>query len=89
MTPDTREVPADGGAAFPCTNEQFTHGNPQTGDAWSGMSLRDWFAGQALAGLLASPIDGPSWNMEDHAAHFARVSYAYADAMLAHRESQP
>jgi 5,10-methylenetetrahydrofolate reductase len=34
----------DGGAAFPITS-------PYNGRA--GMSLRDWFAGQALAGLLA------------------------------------
>lgn len=51
----------NGGRAFPCTNEQFTFGNPQTGDAWPGMTLRDWFAGHALAGdLAASPNLRPS-----------------------------
>ena len=36
----------DGGPAFP--------NNDQNGCAFSGMTLRDWFAGQALQGMLAS-----------------------------------
>lgn len=39
----------DGGPAFPCSNEQFTYGNSDAGDAWAGMTLRDWFAGNAPA----------------------------------------
>lgn len=50
-----------------------------------GMTLRDWFAGQALAGLLASPMDGPAGTLEQHGEHFARASFVYADAMLAAR----
>jgi hypothetical protein len=47
-----------------------------------GMSLRDWFAGQALAGMLAG----------EPGAHLAtpRIgieAYAVADAMLAARNS--
>jgi len=54
-----------------------------------GMSIRDWFAGQALQGLLACPTTGNA--KEDgvgdanHADRWARRSYAYADAMLAER----
>lgn len=64
----------DGGPAFPCPHlaDQF----PATG----GMSLRDWFAGQALTGMLAFPIgagDGP---------HYAKCAYKMADDMLAARE---
>lgn len=50
-----------------------------------GMTLRDHFAGQALMGNLANDLDGPAGKMEDIAKHFARMSYLYADAMLAER----
>lgn len=43
------------------------------------VSLRDWFAGQALVGLLAR--DGV-WTTADGPAHAA---YTYADWMLAER----
>ena len=77
----------DGGPAFPCSNEQFTLGNPTTGDAWAGLSLRDWFAGQAMAsviGLIGIPEDGPDdlWD-----ASIAERTYALADAMIAARAS--
>lgn len=51
----------------------------------AGMTLRDWFAGQALAGLLGNDLGGPGKTMEGHQEHFASVSYGYADAMLAAR----
>lgn len=79
----------NGGPAFPCTNEQFTFGNPQTGDAWPGMVLRDWFAGLALSGLLAEPQpdDGePELGLgRNYAANAAAAAYRIADAMLAER----
>ncbi len=50
-------------------------------EAAMGMTLRDWFAGQALDGLVA----GTDMNVEDHAAHFAAAAYIIADAMLAER----
>jgi hypothetical protein len=53
----------------------FGHGNPNDGGA-PGMSIRDWFAGQALAGLFAS---GPHDCDEHGLAHDA---YLHADAML-------
>jgi hypothetical protein len=45
-----------------------------------GMSLRDWFAGLALAGVLANPTKKGRWT------DYAEVSYVLADAMLAQRE---
>lgn len=43
-----------------------------------GMTLRDWFAGQALTGLLA----GREPNNTYPAEHLAKISYALSDAML-------
>jgi hypothetical protein len=46
----------------------------------AGMTLRDWFAGKALAGLMADPsVTGTMQQM-------AECCYRYADAMLAARE---
>ena len=63
-----------GGPAFPSVGEGF--GNPLY--SAEGMTLRDYFAGQALAGLLARPqIPGlPA----------AEQAYLQADAMLTARE---
>ena len=41
--------PNDGGPAFPCDASMKQYPTQE------GMSLRDWFAGQALAGIMASP----------------------------------
>lgn len=48
-----------------------------------GMSLRDYFAGQALAGLLSS---GPSsFSRFEGRGDIASATYLMADAMLAER----
>ncbi len=62
---------------------------PNTGNhTWSvrpteGMALRDWFAGQALTGMMASPIGKFPQSNADEAASEA---YIMADAMLAARK---
>ena len=58
----------DGGPAFPT----------QYG---KGMTIRDWFAGQALAGIIA---DGEVFGGKE----VARASFEYADAMLKAREGK-
>lgn len=81
---DSTEVAAggDGGPAFPYA---FQHEDDQRflsqGFA-PGMSLRDWFAGQALAGILASYS-----NRDNIASPDARAeeSFVSADAMLGAR----
>ncbi len=64
---------SDGGPAFPV-------GFPPN-EGWSGISVRDYFAGQALAGLIsqtdvAMPVEA-----------FAIEAYACADAMLKERDA--
>jgi hypothetical protein len=51
-------------------------------DAFGGMSLRDWFAGQALSGMTANPTVAPTIKNAD----IASICYSLADAMLAERE---
>lgn len=55
-------------------------------EGWHGMSLRDWFAGQALAGICASKliVDHAGTNTTDaeFVAGVARRSFMFADAML-------
>jgi hypothetical protein len=46
----------------------------------SGWTLRDWFAGQALAGMMADTSTGGHWDA------YAKDAYAVADAMLEARK---
>ena len=48
-------------------------------DFGTGMTLRDWFAGQALAGFAHRAFG------LDSAEHYSRLAYQWADAMLAER----
>ena len=74
----------EGGPAFP--------GNDAVGKGgvyWGGMPLRDYFAAQAMAGILANesirPFGGHfSANEEEH--YVARLAYKVADAMLEARK---
>jgi len=61
----------DGGPAFPNDGPDFRSN-------FTGMSLRDWFAGQAVTGLLSTG-DFATWG------EVAEDAYAFADAMLAER----
>jgi hypothetical protein len=69
----------DGGPAFPSDN----FGQPSQ----IGMTLRDYFAGQALAGLcVPGPDDGTitAWDFD----LIAPVAWKAADAMLKAREAK-
>lgn len=65
-------VVVDGGPAFPA--ETVLHNK--------GMTLRDWFAGQALSGLSAQ------FGAELSPSAFASFTYQIADAMLAARSKE-
>lgn len=66
----------DGGPAFPCveTNE---YGHPMQ---LFGMSRREWFAGQALAGLAARHVDASSDRGAESAKRISAQAYEIADA---------
>lgn len=77
----------NGGPAFPET-EYGGHSSRHPIDMRPGMTLRDYFAGQALAGLTANMTVSAHLS-ESGAAGFptlSRSAYGYADAMLAERE---
>ena len=70
----------DGGPAFPVTANHMVDGLWQSCDE-GGMTLRDYFAGQALQGLASS---GWAENEVD-ATVAAANAYRLADAMIAER----
>jgi hypothetical protein len=72
------DKPNDGGPAFP--SDRFSE---------LGMSLRDYFAGQALAGILADP-ERHGFNELHAECEFtiAEDAYILADAMIIWREKE-
>lgn len=51
-----------------------------------GMTLRDWFAGQALAGLLANPELAKAMDGREGTDPAALLAFAFADSMLEQRK---
>lgn len=82
----------DGGPAFPMAGS--TREWDDVKKQWKpqdGMTLRDWFAGQALGHVAVYSLSnewssrgGPEWRNEA-----AREAYRFADAMIAAREEKP
>ena len=69
----------DGGSAFPYhIDESAIHVTD-----FPGMTLRDWFAGQALAGMIGTE----RWEQID-IKHIAVGAFDVANAMLAAREGK-
>ena len=63
----------DGGPAFPCPPDHLS----------TGMTLRDWFAGQALATVCDYQARGDITPQAiDHASVLAAHAYNVADAMI-------
>lgn len=73
----------DGGTAFPTLETETCH--PQFG-----MSLRDYFAAQALRDFMGAIAAG-GWlsHNETQYAAYAKMAYRAADALLAERDKSP
>ncbi len=72
----------DGGPAFPqpATSEGFAT------NTCPGMTLRDWFAGKAMAAMLRNVTDPQGFTIQAVKEERARRAYEEADAMLAARK---
>jgi hypothetical protein len=70
----------DGGPAYPCESYVLKNGKQVT-EAAQGMTLRDYFAAHALAGMLS---DGRS--NSNAIQWMPKEAYGLADAMLAARK---
>lgn len=69
-----------GGPAFPCDLTQY---DPEVQREMQGMTMRDYFAAKAMAGIMAIPDHWYQNNPED----IAETAYVLADAMLKAREA--
>lgn len=69
----------DGGPAFPVPDGEAAN------LGYHGASLREWFAGQALAGVWAGRESDFVQIAAPTATDVAKSAYAIADAMLAQR----
>ena len=73
----------DGGPAFSGGLFEPQHGGSNDREPWNaGMSLRQYYAGQALAGICANP----AWNDAFHTSVMkpsAEAAVAMADALIA------
>ena len=90
----------DGGPAFPVPMIPIDRSGGYTNVLNEGMSIRDWFAGQVVNGLLSQPpatlmsahksLWEPALEKSDHWLQFAvkvaELGYDIADAMIAERE---
>jgi len=72
---------SDGGLAFPALD--------MNGDGPGGMTLRDYFAWQVIAGIFASGKEIQSDGVKLHlSSEFAELAYNIADAMLKERDKK-
>lgn len=83
----------DGGPAYPVAWQETNEYGVTFTYRETGMSLRDYFAGQALAGFLSNPggpfqaNDRNGWNIVNCTLDdVARCAYEASDAMLSARQ---
>ena len=76
-----------GGPAFPNIARDMSEGQPWR---WTdGITLRDYFAGQAIGEIISFCANDTPIKGESAPEAFARKAYEIADAMIAVRESKP
>jgi hypothetical protein len=75
----------DGGPAFPGIETRI-NGLHEQHRAYYGMTLRDWFAGMAMQGALATGYKEGAGRMDWHYM-LSTGAYQIADAMLKAREA--
>ena len=73
----------DGGSAFPVF--AAVRAGADYDMLERGMTLRDWFAGQALAGSMTERLN---FLTDEETIRYAEEAYMLADAMLAQREKE-
>lgn len=81
QTPADINLHAEGGPAFPVSI-------PGCGDnGWHGMTLRDWFAGMAMQGMMANADSAPDSvaAAKSPSEAIAGMAYMIADAMIERR----
>ena len=79
-----------GGPAFP--GQMPTGYDPRSGNYFVGMTLRDYFAGQAMQAILSLRQNYLTAGKEapgKEGRFLAQAAYEQADAMLAAREVKP
>jgi hypothetical protein len=77
----------DGGPAFPRPHTTVDANSPWFKLGAAGMSLRDWFAGMALAGIAGECLKGSGMVCDEgRAKTVAMCAFEYADAMLKARK---
>jgi hypothetical protein len=74
---EEQDMKDTGGPAFPLHSEV----RPSMDTEWCGMTLRDYFAGMAMQGMLASGKCTPDYVRK----HLVADSHALARSMLAER----
>lgn len=87
MATETETRIDDGGPAFPCAEDHKTASDFE----WTaGMSLRDYFAGQALAGMMVNksvlPKGTTKGNAPPDAWDVGEAAYRIADAVIEARD---
>lgn len=77
----------DGGPAFPVDSQMLSPDSTKADiKKAQGMSLRDWFAGMALQGLLGCQSSGYEYSEDFKYTAATKEAYGFADAMLAARK---
>ena len=76
--------PDDGGSAFPFAEATTDF------SVSPGMTLRDWFAGQALPACISAPCP-PAWThgSAEHRKQSASAAYLIADEIISFRNNLP